>query len=350
MGRHQDGWSVEPAKQFDSVWQSIPGLGGVAREDCIDFVEVRYDDVWDQYRASFAQAADRLSGAIPQAKLKAALDTLASAGGDQPGFMWDSIGDVLLYRYAGDLYRLAHVKVMEKVVSTVNRYYKTLGSYETTFSFLTHSLGTAVTHGALNRLGGGSIAGYDIFRPGGQFHIRAYVTVANVSRVLWWGEQDLYKTTLVQPSHDNVQGYMDTFLNMSHVADPFLAPFRFSPQHWGRNFVQTTVDHLHGVNVHGLEHYLKHPRVVGNIAQAIMGSNVVTSHAIDNMVRNFRNISLPSEKARDTAATIRDRVAHALTTSFETSDLVGGTAELIARAGKLAIEMNRDLSVLGDFV
>lgn len=49
---------------------------------------------------------------------------------------------------------------------------------------------------------------------------------------------------------------------------------------------EVIVDHMHEINVHGFEHYLRYPRVVGSIAQSIVGMNLVPDTAIDDADRH----------------------------------------------------------------
>ena len=351
MGSHSERWADEVEAVFDEGWKKVPGLGSRERRTFIDFVPIRYDQVWDEYRMSFAEAAGQVQSLVPQAKLRDAIEPLVSAGEDDPGFVWNSVMDVLLYRYAGDLYRMAHVEVMEQVARVVQQRWDEQGNYDTRFSFITHSLGTAVTHGALNRLAGGSIAGRSVFRLGGQFQIRAYISVANVSRVLWYGENDIYRSTLIRPTTSALgPGYVDTFLNVRHVADPFPAARRFSPLEWGASYGEVVVNHLYQLNVHDYRHYLRHPRVYCAILRSVLGTNLVPEHVVDDVTAGFRNIDIMDDRKRKDAADVRDSIAASLRTAYSDDRVFPSTAKLVGLVARDLLILRKKLGVLGELV
>lgn len=340
MGRHfspghaqEPPWHQEVEAALDEGWRSLPTLGARERSDYIRFVPLSYDRVFRDYLSDVGDAAAAVRELLPQEDVGAFFDALGDAADDEPGFVWDHVMDVLLYRYGGDLWANVHSLVAKQIVDAVVGAWDEQGEYGTSFSLVCHSLGTAVAHGALNRLGGGSIGGSEAFEVGGDFRLRSYVALANVSRVLWWGEQSLYDSTIVRPSlRGRFIGYVDDFLNVRHAMDPIAAVRRFAPSGWGPRYREVAVEHVRGINPHGFAHHLKSPRVYGAVLESIMGSPYVPKAELEAQIEGFQDVAIADPAKRKAVEDLVREASREIRETFDDDRVVGPTSELIAKA------------------
>lgn len=337
MGSHfaegesaQTPWHVPVVKALDDAWQGFASLQPCPRADWIEYVPITYDEVFREYLKGVGDDAARLRGYVQQnAVLNDVFKVLEGASAEEANFFWANIMDVLDYRYGADHFRDVHVHIAQTIATTVEQVWRDRPGDNCTFSVIAHSLGTAAAHGALNRLGGGNIGTSAAFRMGGSFHVHAYVSVANVSRVLWPDATDIYHDTIVRPGSPLGPGYVDSFLNVRHIADPIPAPLAFAPLDWGRGFQTLTVQHVRELNLHDFVHYLRNPRVSGAIFRAVAGPMLLPQGDIDAAVAAFPDVAL-------TDATKRQRVEQ-LIADFARSlnDVYGHDAALVTSIPKL---------------
>ncbi|MET0385646.1 MAG: hypothetical protein ABW321_06790 [Polyangiales bacterium] len=284
MGKHfasqepdqsaQTAWDSHAVRTLDTAWKRFPALANTPREELIEYVPITYDQIFREYLQEVGDDAERLRRYMPTQELKDVLEVLEGASDAEAAFFWSHIADVLDYRYGADRFRYVHAHICRTIVEKVQAVWARPGHENATFSVIAHSLGTAAVHGALNRLGGGNIGQSAQFRVGGLFQLRSYISIANVSRVLWYGEQDMYRSTIVRPfTPDLGRGYCDQFINVRHIADPIVAPQPFAPADWGHAYRELAVRHVRAINVHDLSHYLDHPLVSGSIFRAVLGGD-----------------------------------------------------------------------------
>jgi hypothetical protein len=182
-------------------------------------------------------------------------------------FAWTHAADVLLYRCFKDVRITVVTHVVRQMLDALTPQIEQ--GITPRWSVVAHSLGTAVTHDALDMLFSSRLpdSGRDPLSPA---HHRAEVVmmVANVSRVLETVVGGVYNS-LVQPGPDEVVGRgCRYYLTARHRLDPFTTPKPFDPGDWpdlaavqqGR-FRNILVNHIHEANVHGFGHYLLHPKV-----------------------------------------------------------------------------------------
>jgi hypothetical protein len=292
-------WHVPVVKALDDAWRSFGSLRQYARTDWIEYVPITYDEVFREYLRGVGDDASRLRIYMAHdSTLQDVFKVLQGASAEEANFFWANLMDVLDYRYGGDHFRDVHVHICETIASKVAQVWRERPGDNCSFSVIAHSLGTAAAHGALNRLGGGNIGGSALFRLGGSFHVHAYISVANVSRVLWPDPTDIYRETIVRPGRPGAPGYVDTFLNVRHIADPIPAPLAFAPLDWGRAFQTLTVQHVRDVNLHDFVHYLRNPRVSSAIFRAVAGAMLVPQADIDAAIAGFPDVALTDAAKR----------------------------------------------------
>lgn len=333
-------WHTQAVRALDQAWQSLPSLRSEARERWIEYVPIEYDSVFRSYAARIGDDAARLRSYMPQVSvLQDVFDVLGDASAEEAGFFWANIMDVMDYRFGADHFRNVHVKIAKTIVAKANQAWATHGP-NVTFSVIAHSLGTAAAHGALNRLGGGKIGGSAQFKRGGLFQLQAYVSLANVSRVLWFADRDLYQSTIVRPFTQALgPGYVDTFLDVKHRADPIPAPKRFAPKDWGPAYRSLEIEHVRGPNLHDFCHYLEHPRVSGHILRAIVGGgdNLLPAKEIEAVAATFPNVTLTDQDKRQKVERLIADVARTL------HDVYGSDQALLWSMPKLVARAVRDL-------
>jgi hypothetical protein len=340
-------WFTPMVAALDKGWKSFAPLQGLQRERLIEYVPISYDEVFRNYLGKVSSHAQALSAFMPAGKLASFINELGDAG-EAPDFFWDDVFDVLFYRYGADHFRQLHVTVSDQIAKAVQEHWDRQGNADTVFSMIAHSLGTAVAHGALNRLGGGKLGTSAAFKLGGPFFLKTYMTLANVSQVLWWGEHALYDATIVRPNMPTRPGYVDTFLNVRNAADPFPMPRRFAPVNWGRRYRELVVQHVHMLNVHDYCHYLCHPRVTGNFFQSLLGKVVFPVVALDETAQKFDDLPPLDDQAQ--RAKIRQVVSAfivELRAAFDEGQApLEGTVELVARVARLAWKLRKSVSAI----
>jgi hypothetical protein len=335
---HNDphGWSDAVIATLKQAWQAFPGLRDIDSQELIEFVPITYDHIFREYLAQIGDAAARVRQYMPSDDLNDVLGVLEGASPEEESFFWDYVTDLLDYQYGADRFRRVHAHIAHEIASKAQAVWAK--HHDATFSVIAHSLGTAAAHGALNRLGGGNIGESAAFRLGGQFRLRSYTAIANVSRLLWYGAQDIYRSTIVRPfSVGQGRGYTDYFLNVRHFADPIPAPQSFVPIGWGSAYQSVDVRHLRQANVHALEHYLAHPAVSGNIFRALLGDAFLSAQELTQVCSGYHDIDLPDPNARIDAAKLVDQFGATLLKSY------GADQALLVSLPKLLAGTVRDL-------
>lgn len=332
-------WHDPAIEVLDAAWKSFPALAGLEREALIEYVPITYDQIFREYLSGMADAAEKLHRYMPQPEMADVIEVLEQVGQEQRPFFWENIMDVLDYRYGAERFRYVHAHIAHVIAEKVQSAWSKPGRHNTAFSVISHSLGTAAVHGALNRLGGSNLGSSAAFRLGGAFRVRSYVTLANVSRVLWYGERDIYHGSIVRPFTPSLgRGYVDQFINVRHIADPIVAPQPFAPGDWGNAYQAIALQHVRQINVHDLTHYLQHPRVSGAIFRSVLGGDAfLTAAEIDDAAKAFPDVDSPDPAKR---AQIERMVAALAKTLHDT---YGSGQPLLWSLPKLIALLIRDL-------
>lgn len=337
MGWNLDGsagagaWHLDVERALRDAWALFPSLAARSFETYIELAPLNYDGVFRDYLQGVSDSAERVRQALGDAEYAKVASVIAGADAAEQNFFWANAADVLLYRFAGDLFRNIHAKLGQQIAQRVLKAWDSPSGSATLFSVMCHSLGTATVHGALNRLGGGRIAGSDALRLGGNFGLHAYVSIANVSRLLFRGQGSLYDQTIVRPQLTGAR-YVRRFLNVRHVADPIPAPLRFAPKAWGPGFSDLSVRHLRDPNVHGFAHYLGNPRVSGALFRTLLPAPLLSQAEVDAVAAEYRDVDLEPVAKRQQVERLIDDIANSLEDAYaDDNNLVYGTAEFAAK-------------------
>ena len=343
-------WADPVIEAFDAAWKRVPKLKNRERSQHVELVPITYDQVFHDYLKQFGEHAkglrEGLGDKLDDETWTSILESAEGAAGEDAGFFWDSVFDVLLYRFGDGFAKQVHEVIMEQVMAGVRKYKAQPGGSAIKFSVISHSLGTAATHAALHRLGSQPINGRDEFTlAGGAFHLHTYAALANTSRLLWLEQGDLYAQTVVRPRLPG-PAYVGSYLNVAHRADPIPRPLTFFPNGWGAGYELFPVQHIHEVNVHGFAHYLKHPGVVGRIVRSLYGDRACTKAELDALT--VEDVIAPDDARRAAIARVRDEAIKTLDTEFGTTDNVFvPTVRTLARLVKPLVKAMRALEDAG---
>jgi hypothetical protein len=315
-------WADPVIEAFDAAWRQLPKLKNRERKQYVELVPITYDQVFHDYLKRFGSYAkgleEGLGDALDDGTWKDILATAEGAAKDDAGFFWDSVFDVLLYRFGDGFARQVHEVIMEKIMATVRKYQDEPATAGVKFSMISHSLGTAAAHAALHQLGSDPIKGNDEFTlAGGAFHLHTYVSLANTSRLLWLQPGDVYAKTVLRPQNQG-KAYVGTFLNVAHGADPIPRPLTFAPRDWGLNYELLPVQHIHEANVHGFAHYLKHPKVVGRLMRSLYSDRACTE--VELAALTVEDVIAPDEARRKDIRRVRGEVIQELDQEFGTTN------------------------------
>ncbi len=268
MGCHDPDWCGgivdtlnSAASRYAAFAGRTPFTRGDAGPDEVKIVQIRYDDVFDAWRASLDANTGALQQAVAAGQVvfpgaEALLGWLNTAPEDDRQFFWSHVVDVLLYRFtfkAGEV----RARVMQQIATALTDAMQSGEAVEA--SVMAHSLGTSVAHDSLALLGTTPLDGSTAFMTPRLF--KNLFMIANVSRVLQSPTLGVYET-IVRPRTAAPDGYVDAYFNVRHRLDPFPAVAPFAPQAWGNRYVEIGgLDHLRQFNVHDFGHYLDAPRV-----------------------------------------------------------------------------------------
>lgn len=275
-----DGWFKDADQELKGIYDNLvkPSAG---RDDDFDarFVlkHVEYDSILERYRSAWEeQAADWDKLGVGSAFVMA-LKTFMQGNKDS-AFFWTHVADVALYMAS-----TVRVAVQTHVATQIAKALleaETAGELEE-WSVIAHSLGTAATHHALDRLGALSgkaaeLAAARVPAP------RVVCMAANVARVLTYPEDiaRLYGPSMAPSGSPNP----DRYISCNHKLDPFTLVEPFLPttpdwqtaaysdlsqldvyylasavQDWLKDV--TNFGNFAAVVPHGFAHYMRQPKV-----------------------------------------------------------------------------------------
>ncbi len=288
IGEHRGGWSQLPKKVLRDAARSYDCFPDASDplENEIEFIEIRYDDIFDTILNRFQGLTNQFKSVDPTlqpAVLTNILDVMSKP-------------DNLVARYAGDvlLYQLKLVsvtvllRVMSRITDTITRIGRVHNGQVIKYGILGHSQGTTVVHDALQLLATQPIVSTeailqdlrqslpeladDYVQQFGNnpfsvdnFQFDAIYMISNTSRLLHTTTAGPYES-LVRPFNlHNPQAVCRSFYNIYHQWDPVskVKPFKLANA-WGGNTegaMSIPVEHVYDRNIHGLDHYLLNPKV-----------------------------------------------------------------------------------------
>lgn len=293
VGKQTKGWSTKkdgPVTTLTTAAKRYACFKDRPLTDQINFVEIRYDDIFDAVLDSWSNLATQLKadagGLLTGGSLKV-LDDLKK--GNKNTFAQYG-GDVLLYRLFPVYAKAVLLRVMAQITAEVAK------NDAVDYGLVAHSLGTTVAHDALHILADGTWQGTGLivddvdlgkagisgeqtaidkvfaldrdnpYAPGSsRFRWYSIMMVANTSPLLHVTRKDPYSSYVRCGVYNDTRSISHFFYDVDHRLDPicWVKPFTKSETHWTVDPVEITLDHIYDSNVHSFAHYLMHPAVHG---------------------------------------------------------------------------------------
>lgn len=293
MGRHNESWSDPIVQSLGTIASRYDRFSDGTFGEGLVFEPIRYDNVYDdlinRWSDDFSGVAEAEASALfPANNLTGFLNSL-DAG--ERTFFWSHIADVLIYRFF-PLYRdRVRIEVIQQIAQKISHYRKQFDN-NVRFSFLAHSLGTAVIHDSLHLLGSTKWHN-EIDNVKGPPHTRfqSLFMLSNTCKIL---ESDIKTNdSIVCPvgsRGDKNLEYLDQYINVLHSYDPVTLIPRYVPDSAGSNFRQIEISHIRRVNINAFTHYLDHPSVHIPLLRILKGFRAVVPAEEIQAIENYQNI------------------------------------------------------------
>lgn len=316
MGESADGplqqsdkskWSTEVEAQLRAAASAYAGFP----HDKLVIVPILYDDVFVTYAKTWAELAEQLSGSS-LSPLVSWLEDAASSD-----FFWSNVGDVIQYRALEQVRKHVVTHVAAQMARVIDEHGTGL---KAKYSILSHSLGTAVAHDAVQKLATTPIDSNTVLQPPG-FRFETFVALANVSRLVWATDARFYDETRVRPlgaglSDDRCA--VRHYINVRHVADPFPSIVRFVRKSWpAASYLSLELRHVRKLNVHAFTHYLASPEVSDMLLYQLFGGTVIPRAQMMQRANRFQNYEGPRAKALAVAVSTVESTLNALSAQAE---------------------------------
>lgn len=276
VGTHEPLWSeavAGPVETLKAASRQYDYFRERDLEDKVEFVPLHYDDVFSDAVARWqADAAAVQSLGLP-GPAESLLAWLPAADPEARSFWWTHVADVALYRLARVYRQQVRSRVLEQIAARVEA-----EPGPPRCSVLAHSLGTAVAHDCLHLLGTVRWGGHANALSPRHWRFENLFMVANTSRLLQTDDDQMKKVyeSIVRPGGvEDPSSYCGAYWNFRHEADPIPFPRLFEPAGW-KGYAGVAVRHFYDANIHGLSHYLRHPRVHIPILRRLVHSRAVT--------------------------------------------------------------------------
>lgn len=340
IGSHPPGWSEGvQAKLDEAASQYAAFRGGAARfTQRVRITEIRYDgifeevvDQWETQAGELGKWAKKQGRALP--KVVAWLNTTLPHE-EAKNFFWSTAVDALLYRGFPLVRDRVRSAVMAQVVSALT---KNMVGGAVEASVLAHSLGTAVMHDTLHKLGQAPFEGNESFTAK-RFQFEHLFMLADVCVLGPAALRDVDALkSIVRPTFPGGAGksYCQFFVNTWHEWDPFILCGRFKPTTFGDNYFEVgPLGHFKRANVHGFTHYLDHPAVHIPIINGTLGFRAITRKEEQDALANYPLIGSPECSAE--LQTLKDKAKEFEHVGDDLEDIVTKAAEFYAVAKRAA--------------
>ena len=325
-----DNWHKERVKVLRTAYNGFHGSGAFHQR--FKVVPVYYNDIFEKYHKKWIENTAGFLSEIKSdpafknfagkeattAHLKGISDTAKELKDQYTNGLpiWRSIFNAALYRYSILVRSEVNVRLATAFNDQVLKKRDDADFRKVDFSFIAHSMGTAVVHNTLHALyqkdpdatdlsGGPQALDQDtnlngnFLRPD-DVNPRAIVMLANVSRLLQLPGMStkVYKTR-VRPGF--LPALCRTYINARHVYDPFVwyKPFHPDPHIFTRNHPNPDEVYKHlrpsaitHVNTHAATHYLANPEVHVPIFQALDGKYSINETKIKKARQQYNDSTL----------------------------------------------------------
>lgn len=270
MGSSATGWSQNATQIIQKYYDknAYRFLASFPLADNVEFVEINYNDIFDQYLDEAKKQAKKLESwdklvTMKDPTMVGALGRIVDLAATEPAdsFLVTHLADVALFM-ATDLGWLVRTRIAEQIATKLK-----VMTASDRWSIIAHSLGTRVATEVLQIgfTGAPSLKSYG--------KARFVMMVSNTSHLLEalspYNAGDVYKN-VVYPA-TGTMGVCQRYINVSHELDPFSFIKRFDPHaDWGNHEVfvkklyhpvMLQAKDLTSKEVHSLEHYMRHPEV-----------------------------------------------------------------------------------------
>lgn len=341
VGVHPPGWSKDIVDKLDALASQYPAFHGKqAFHERLQIREISYDAVFNTVVDSWQSDATQLD-----AWAKASGRSLPKLVGwlrsplpsDAKGFFWSTAIQPLLYAGFHLVRDAVRATVTDQFASIAN---EVLANGSAEITVLSHSLGSVVTHDALDFLGRGYKGNEALAASRWGFtNLFMLADICQLARKL--GADIDYFDSIVRPSSAGAAGatYCQYFVNVWHRFDPFVIAAPFRPGTWGSNYIPIgPLEHFHNANVHGFTHYLDHPLVHAPLINAALGPGPDGTFPISDADQNTALGAYPITLSKGCDSQIESvkQAATALSGAMDFEETIIGISQFLASARQAA--------------
>jgi hypothetical protein len=311
MGSFEKDWSLDVQQLLRNAFQQYGRVKALAFGEQIEFVEINYNDIFEDTRALWktnasAAAAALLAEGLADSAVSRLVELANGASGNN--FFSTHVLDVILYRFFRAVRERVQQSVREQILARLDAFPQ---NARPSWSVIAHSLGTAVTHDTLHGMFTQTVNGL-LLGPG--FKPDFIFMVANVSKLLWSAGGSFYASA-VRPNPVDTAGMCWRYCSFRHEldpipqVDPFDPPVSWFPEgstpaeRKGLLFNGPPIKaaDTQDINVHGLTHYLGHPLVHAEIINTLHGGPVpiIRQAELDAALATWRQSTLAAAALKD---------------------------------------------------
>lgn len=299
MGEHAERvWSNPIQEKLLEVSLKYEAFQDRNLSERIEFIPISYDDIivvaLDQWKENSQRLGEfaRVNGLQDSGMLRL-LEELAKQ--DEP-FFWSHVADVLVYRLLRSYTNLIRLRVVRQIGETIQK--KIESGQVPSCSVLAHSLGTAVAHDALHKLGSEPWNGGE--NPFGPKHWRFHhiIMIANSSRLLS-SEIDPHSSIVRPGPNVDETSYCYQYHCFDHDFDLVGKLLPISPTDWSVTHPASALRHFHNWNFHAFEHYLDHPLVHIPILRAFTNKWTISRDEEVSAHREYQQLDGEFESVRE---------------------------------------------------
>jgi hypothetical protein len=302
-------WSKAAAKKLKEQYDKYFLLKPIPFDNRFDVIHINYDTVfhkllkrWDDEAQSILASGN--AGAKDVKKLVAWLDGAADV---DDNFAWTHASDVILYRFFSLVRQRIKVHVANQFRSALA---PNADGAVTSWSVISHSLGTIVTHDVLHALdsttpGEAGVSILDAMVPSAN----VVAMIANVSKIME-NDVDVYNSMVVPSSAVKSQTACFNYISCNNAWDPFVWHEPFDPTgeppwdvaYQNSTFLDIETENVHELNVHSIANYLVNPNVHIPLLEALCGIGSVLDDEKQQALEEFEDI--PDETLEATFDTL----------------------------------------------
>lgn len=285
MGVHQSNvWIKEITRKLKSVSKNYQFFKTNNLEDYVEFFPINYDNVINKILEEWKNAED----IVEFAKLhgltdKKVFDYLKSLTDEEKKFLWEYVGDVIIYRFFPTYKNLIRISVIEQFAKKINQLIDSSG--QAVCSVIAHSLGTIVAHDSLHKLGTEDWENVTNVLSPEHWKFNSIFMIANTSKLLE-SDIDPYKSIVKPGKSGDKDSYCYHYFNFWHYLDPVPNLKKFNPD-WDKDYESIELNHFRKYNIHAFTHYLDNPKVHIPIFRSTVGFYSVLPDEENQAIQNY---------------------------------------------------------------